>query len=99
MATAGEKFLKSLKLREWASIETRTGMGMNELTGEGAPTAILTACLLTVAKQRQGPGFKFDDAEEMDFEQAGTEFAAAVEALGYVDDEDEDENLTEPEAA
>lgn len=86
MATAGEKFFKSLKLREWGMIETKTGMGMVELTEGNAPAAVLTACLVTVAKRRLGAGFSFEDAEEMDLEEAGKALTEAVEALGFEDD-------------
>lgn len=95
MASAGEKFQRSLRLREWAEVERRTGMSMAEFGEGGAPIALLTACMLTIAKKRLGGGFKFEEAEDMNLEEAGAALTEAVTALGFEDDpEDADANFT-----
>ena len=81
--------MQSLKLKEWAEIERRTGLGMSELTQDGAPAALLTACMLTIAKKRLGPGFTFEMAEDMPLTDAGEEMQSAIEKLGFSDDEEE----------
>lgn len=84
--TAGEKFFKSLKLKEIAEIESRTGMSVSELGGEGMPQAVLSAVMLTVAMKRRDPAYKFETAEELSMEEFGTQLTEAIGALGFEDD-------------
>lgn len=96
MATAGEKFFRSLKLREISEIERRTGLSISEIGGEGAPQAVLSAVMLTIAKKRKDISYRFEMAEELSMEEFGEQLTEAVGALGFEDDpEDADENFTE----
>lgn len=94
--TAGEKFFRSLKLREIAEIERRTGLSMGELGGEGAPQAVLSAVMLTIAKKRRDVSYRFETAEELSMEEFGDQLTEAIGALGFEDDPaDADANFTE----
>lgn len=86
-----QKFAKDLKLREWAEIERRTGMGMSELGQAGAGEAEFQACLLLVAKKRAGTAYRFEDAENLTLEECAEELIKVLGAIGFEDDpEDED---------
>lgn len=96
MATAGEKFFKSMKLKEIAEIERRTGLSMNEIGGPGAPQAVLSAVMLTIAKKRRDVAYRFEVAEELSMEEFAVQLEEAIGALGFEDDpEDVEPDFTE----
>lgn len=88
MATAFEKFSETLSMGELKQVTRRANLD----AGETDPLEFATG-LYALAKARQNPGARIDweEADQMTAAEFGEASRSVLEALGFTDDEDSDD--------
>lgn len=81
--------LNSFTLGEIAKVEELSGRSLGSMEDGEQPVGKFLAAIITVAKKRETPSFKFEDALNMGMEDANAFLAEVFADDEFADDEDD----------